>query len=84
MQITKYLYRIKFEWPDVIRGPIISFLCYAETPEEVERIAQEIGMNRAQDMDYIGVELLPYGLVLSSRSAPVPAMILVDSEAKKD
>ena len=62
MQITKYLYRAKFEWPDLSNGPIISFLCYAATPEEAAIIAQEIGTKKAHGMDYIGVERLPLAL----------------------
>lgn len=84
MQITKYLYRAKFEWSDLLNGPIISFLCYAATPEEAAVIAQEIGTKKARDMDYLGVESLPFGLVTSSLSAPVPATIMVDVEPPKE
>ncbi len=84
MQIVKYLYQAKFEWADVTNGPIISFLCYATTPEEAEIKAQEIGTSKARDMDYIGVEHLPFGFVLSSCSAPVPATIMMNAELTKE
>ncbi len=84
MHITKYLYCAKFEWPDLINGPIISFLCYAETLEKAEITARAIGMTKARGMNYLGVDHLPFGFVLSSRSAPVPATIMVDLDSTKE
>lgn len=83
--IVKYLYRINFEWPDKLNGPIISFLCYVETPQEAEAKAREFSTTKARDMQYIGVEAMPYGAVTSSCSVPQPPTIMVDGnlDAKK-
>ncbi len=80
MGVIKHLYRAKFEWLDVSNGPIFSFPCYAATPEEAELTAQRIAQNQARGMDYVGVEPLPFGLVLSRCSAPYPPTIWVDVE----
>ncbi len=85
-QIVKYLYRINFEWPDKPNGPIISFLCYVETPQEAEAKARELSTTRAKGMHYLGVEAMPYGAVTSSCSVPQPPTITVDGnlDAKKE
>ncbi len=84
MQIIKYLYRAKFEWFDVVDGPIFSYPFYAATSEETKVAVQKIAQSRARGLDYIGVERLPFGLVISSCSAPYPPTIMVDVEPIKE
>lgn len=83
--IVKHLHRLNFEWPDIVNGPIISFLCYVQMPAEAEAKAAELSLTTAKDMRYLGVEALPDGTVISPCSTPKPAMIVVDAvlDAKK-
>ena len=84
-QIVKHLYRLNFEWPDMVNGPIHSFLCYVQTHAEAEAKAREIHLTTAKGMRFLGVEALPDGIVCSPTSGHKPGTIVVDAvlEARK-
>ena len=69
-QVVKHLYRLNFEWPDMIHGPIITFLYYAETLAKAEAKARHIHLTTACDMRFLRVEALPDGIVCSPFSEP--------------
>ena len=75
-QVVKHLYRLNFEWPDMVNGPIITFLYYTETLVQAEAKAREVHLTTAADMRFLGVEALPNGSVCSPFSEPKPGTIV--------